>query len=253
MLNITDHGPVREIQIDRPPVNALDPELVSALTGALKDAAKEARAVVLSGREGMFSAGLDVPTLLDLDRAAMDNFWGSFSGLLETVARMPVPTVAAITGHSPAGGAVISLFCDTRFMADGAYKIGLNETQVGLSLPSFIHKALVRLVGPHRAERMIVSGALVGPRDALALGLVDELAETPEETVQKAIAWCEAHLALPPRAMANNRRTMRASLTQLFGEQGSDQHEAFLSVWFSDETQATLRALVDALRKKKGG
>jgi enoyl-CoA hydratase/carnithine racemase len=250
MINITDHGQVREIQIDRPPVNALNPELVSALTGALKKAAKETRAVVLSGREGIFSAGLDVPSLLALDRAAMDNFWGSFSGLLETVALMPIPTVAAITGHSPAGGAVISLFCDTRIMADGAYKIGLNETQVGLTLPAFIHQALVRLVGAHRAERMIVSGALMSPRDALALGLVDELAETPQETVQKALAWCEAHLALPPRTMATNRRTMRASLTRLFADQGSDQHEAFLSVWFSEETQATLHALVEALRKK---
>lgn len=250
MLNITDHGSVREIQLDRPPVNALNPELVAALTDALKTAASEAAAVVLSGREGMFSAGLDVPTLLDLDENAMSDFWGSFSGLLETVARMPVPTVAAITGHSPAGGAVISLFCDTRIMADGRFKIGLNETQVGLMLPPFIHQALVRLVGDHRAERLIVSGALVEPSQARALGLVDEVAEDPAATVQAALAWCEAHLALPPRAMATNRRTMRTSLTRLFEAHDAADHEAFLSVWFSEETQATLRALVASLKKK---
>lgn len=250
MLKITDHGPVREIQLDRPPVNALDPALVAELTEALKTAAGEAGAVVLSGREGMFSAGLDVPTLLTLDESAMSDFWGAFSGLLETVARMPIPTVAAITGHSPAGGAVISLFCDTRIMADGKYKIGLNETQVGLMLPSFIHQALVRLVGAHRAERLIVSGALVSPTQAQALGLVDEVVEDPAGVVEAALAWCNAHLSLPPRAMATNRRTMRASLTRLFDEQDAGDHEAFIGVWFSEETQHTLRALVASLGKK---
>ena len=250
MLNITDHGPVREIQIDRPPVNALNPELVAKLDGALKTAASEAGAVVLSGREGMFSAGLDVRTLLTLDESAMSDFWGAFSGLLETVARMPVPTVAAITGHSPAGGAVISLFCDTRIMADGKYKIGLNETQVGLMLPGFIHQALVRLVGAHKAERLIVSGALVTPREALGLGLVDDIADTPELAVEQAIGWCQAHLSLPPRAMATNRRTMRESLTGLFDRDGSADHEAFIDVWFSEETRATLTALVESLKKK---
>lgn len=250
MLNITDHGPVREIQIDRPPVNALNPELVSALTGALKAAAAEARAVVISGREGMFSAGLDVPTLLGLGETDMSDFWGGFSGLLETVAEMPIPTVAAITGHSPAGGAVISLFCDTRIMADGKYKIGLNETQVGLTLPPFIHQALVRLVGAHKAERLIVSGALVSPGEALALGLVDDLADEPAGAVDKALAWCNAHLALPPQAMATNRKIMRRSLTDLFDANSADNHEAFLSVWFSEETQQTLHALVASLKKK---
>ncbi len=250
MLTITDHGAVREIQIDRAPVNALNPELVTELTAALKTAATEAGAVVLSGRDGMFSAGLDVPTLLTLDEPAMSDFWGSFSGLLETVALMPIPTAAAITGHSPAGGAVISLFCDTRIMADGRYKIGLNETQVGLMLPPFIHQALVRLVGAHKAERLIVSGALVNPQQALALGLVDEVVEGTEETVEAAIAWCQAHLALPPRAMLTNRRTMRQSLADLFDEDGSGDHDAFIAVWFSEETQNTLRALVESLRKK---
>ncbi len=252
MLKITDHGPVREIQLDRPPVNALDPGLVIGLTDALKAAAAEAAAVVLSGRDGMFSAGLDVPALLPLDESAMSDFWGAFSGLLETVARMPIPTVAAITGHSPAGGAVVALFCDTRIMADGNYRIGLNETQVGLMLPPFVHQALVRLVGPHRAERLIVSGALVNPEQARSLGLVDDVVEDPAAAVQTALAWCQAHLALPPRAMSTNRRSMRASLTRLFDEHDADAHAKFIDVWFSEETQATLRGLVASLKAKKG-
>lgn len=250
MLDIIDHGPIREIKLNRAPVNALNPEFVRALTGALKDAGQSSRAVVLSGREGMFSAGLDVPSLLQLDRNAMSEFWGDFCALLETIGKMPVPTVAAITGHSPAGGAVMALFCDYRIMADGRFKIGLNETQVGLMLPAFIHGALVRLIGDHKAERLIVSGALVGPGQAMQAGLVDEVAADPSATVDLAIAWCQAHLKLPPTAMLTNRKTMRESLTDLFEGAAEADHEAFLRVWFSDETQSTLHALVESLKKK---
>jgi enoyl-CoA hydratase/carnithine racemase len=158
--------------------------------------------------------------------------------------------VAALTGHSPAGGAVMALFCDHRVMSRGPFKIGLNETRVGLSLPNFIHGALVRLVGPHRAERLIVSGSLLAPEEALEVGLVDELAEDPQTTVAAARQWCEGLLQLPPNALRNNRRAMRASLTALFDSDPEQDHEAFLDVWFSDETQATLRALVASLKKK---
>jgi enoyl-CoA hydratase/carnithine racemase len=250
MLEITDHGPIREIQLNRPPVNALSPEFVAQLDHALKAAGSEARAVVLSGREGMFSAGLDVPALLQLGTDDMGRFWRSFCALLETIGCMPVPLAVAITGHSPAGGAVMALFGDYRVMSVGRYKIGLNETQVGLMLPAFIHQTLVRLVGAHRAERLIVSGALISPEQALQAGLVDELASDPEAAVQAAMAWCEEHLKLPRQAMLGNRKTMRADLTALFAGAAEAEHEAFLRVWFSEETQSTLQALVASLKKK---
>lgn len=250
MLDIIDHGPIREIKLNRAPVNALNPDLVGQLDQAFRAAGAEARAVIFSGREGMFSAGLDVPELLQLDAGEMGRFWRSFAGLLETIGSLQVPTVAAITGHSPAGGAVMALFCDYRIMAAGRYKIGLNETRVGLMLPGFIHQALVRLVGPHRAERLIVSGALVDPEQALHFGLVDEVASNPAETVAAALAWCQELLDLPTRAMTQNRKTMRASLVELFAGAAEAEHEAFLEVWFSEETQATLCALVASLKKK---
>lgn len=249
MLAITDHGAVREIRLSRPPVNALNPALVKALDEALRSAASEADAVVLSGPEGVYSAGLDVPELLRLGRAEMEAFWRSFHGLLETIARLPVPVAAAITGHAPAGGAVISLFCDTRIMARGNYRYGFNETRVGLRLPPPIHGALVRLVGPHRAERLIVSGALLAPPEALESGLLDALADDPASAVADAIAWAQALLALPRAAMLGNRATLRVSLTGLFDDPDRQGHGDFVGVWFSEDTQATLRALVAQLKK----
>src|SRR5438067_10899715 len=127
MIDIINHGSVRELRLNRPPANALSGELITALLRALNSAAHEgARAVVLSGSPGMFSAGLDVPELLTLDRAAMNAVWREFYALLGIMAALPIPIVTAITGHAPAGGSVLAIFCDWRICAEGNWKLGLN-------------------------------------------------------------------------------------------------------------------------------
>lgn len=168
MIQTIEHGALRELRLDRPPVNALSGELIVALRKAIQAAPGDgARAVILSGAPGRFSGGLDVPLLLGLDRAAMASLWREFYALLGAIAASPIPIVAAITGHAPAGGTVLALFCDWRIMAEGDYKIGLNEVQVGIPLPPVILAGLRRLIGPRQAERLAVSGGLFSPQEAL--------------------------------------------------------------------------------------
>jgi len=145
MLELINHDTICEIKLARPPVNALNLELVRALRIAIDDNIREgARGIVLSGAQGLFSAGVDVPALLTCDRAGVREYWREFFALCATLARAPIPLVAAISGHSPAGGAVLALFCDYRVMAEGPYRIGLNEVQVGLIVPDCIQLALRR-------------------------------------------------------------------------------------------------------------
>lgn len=251
MLQTIDHGPVRELRLARPPVNALSPELVSALDSALTEAATTARAVVLSGAPGMFSAGLDMKVLLTLDRPAMAAFWRSFMGLLERLATSPVPVVAAITGHSPAGGAVMAIFCDARIAADGDFRIGLNEVQVGMAMPPVIHAGLKRLVGTREAERLCVTGALVGPPEAQRIGLVDQVVPV-DDVVPRAIAHCETLLKLPPRAMAATRELCHADFTDIFAALDEDMVERMNDGWFGNETQAVMKAVLAQLGAKSG-
>lgn len=252
MLKTTKHGEVLEVQLDRPPVNALNHTLVNELRTAVEQApSKGARAIVLSGSPGMYSAGLDVPELLGHDRAAMSRFWQDFFDMLRAVAVSPIPVVAAITGHSPAGGAVIAIFCDHRIAAEGRFKLGLNEVQVGLPVPRVILGALVRLVGPRQAERLAVRGLLVSPQEALATGLVDQVV-APEQVLPAALAWCRETLALPPAAMDITRRSLRGDFNTLFDQLSTNTREEMTSVWFSEEPQRVLRALVAQLSAKKG-
>lgn len=251
MLNVIDHGSVRELRMDRPPVNALNGELMDTLKAAIQEAADHCEAIVISGRPGLFSAGLDVPELLQLDRAGISTMWKSLFTLLEATACSPIPVAAAITGHCPAGGAVLSLFCDCRIMVEGAFKIGLNETQVGLVVPEPILKALVRVTGPHKAERLIVGGQLLGPAEALEWGMVDSLASDPESAVTDAVKWCRQLLSLPREAMLKNRVLTRADFREWFTNYGGEDLEQIVDHWFAEETQRVLHGLLEQLRKGK--
>lgn len=252
MLKKIDHdGGILELQLARPPANALDPVLVHALRAALEAAAQENKgAIILSGAEGMFSAGLDVPKLLQLDRAAMHAFWKDFIDLLRTITLSPVPIIAAITGHSPAGGAVLTIFCDARIAAEGKFKLGLNEVQVGLPVPSIIHAALKRLVGARQAERLCLHGLLISPDEALRIGLVDQVMP-PAQLVPAALEWCRGLLALPAQAVAATRNIVRADLVAQFDALAERSHDDLMNVWFSAETQAAMRALVAQLAARK--
>lgn len=252
VLEVLQHDAIHELRLARPPVNALDATLIRELRMAVETApANGARGLVLSGRSGMFSGGLDVPSLLQLDRDAMRAVWEDFFGLLHALAVSPVPIVAAITGHSPAGGAVLSIYCDYRVMARGAFRIGLNETQVGLVVPDLIQAAMRRLLGSHRAERLMVGGTMLDSEQALAVGLVDELIDT-ELVVGRAIGWLQDLLKLPPAAMAETRRLARADLAATFDIVGAIDTSDFVERWFSSEAQSVLGAMVAKLKAKNG-
>jgi 3,2-trans-enoyl-CoA isomerase len=247
MLELYEHGLVTEIKMNRPPANALTTAFVAEIQAGLDQAIKSgARAVILSGREGMFSAGLDVPELLGQDRAAILEFWTQYMGLNRSFASSPVPVVAAIGGHSPAGGAVMAVHCDYRIAVDGAFKIGFNEVQVGLPVPATILRAFAGLAGTRQAANLAMRGRLVTSSEALEIGLVDELVPA-DQLISRCLEWAGELTALPPIAM--NQTRLSAKVDFLAALDSSDDVRVTTDYWFSDETQAAMRKLVDSLGK----
>jgi len=249
MIETVEHGTIRELRLARPPANALDPALLRALREALREATAAGReAVVLSGSPGRFSAGLDVPALLSLDRAGILDAWRTFFALMRELAASPVPVVAALTGHSPAGGTVLALFADHRVLAGGDFLVGLNEVRVGLPVPEVLLRALAYTVGERQAARLAVGGLLVPPDEALRVGLVDEVAPLAE-VVPRAVAWARDLLARPRAAMTATRALARRPLVAAFDAVDDRMLGAVTDQWFSPEAQSTLRALAARLKK----
>jgi len=249
MLEQKDHENIRELRLARPPANALNPEMITTLRGAIQQAQSSSAAIVLSGAPGMFSGGLDLVELVAFERNEVHHLWTEFFDLLRTIASSEIPICCAITGHSPAGGAVMAMFGDYRVMASGNFKIGLNEVQVGMPLPDPLHSALCYLVGPRHAERLAVGGLLIKPDEALRIGLVDELVE-PEQVIERSISWCKGQLKLPSGARQATRRLARKQLVDVFSMLDGDVFQRFVDAWFTDEAQAAMQAIVTRLKKR---
>ena len=248
--SIRHDGAIHELRLARPPVNALNPALCDALREAVATAVAEgAHGLVLSGGPKVFSAGMDVPYLLGLgdDRNALKSAWEAFFAAARALAECPVPVVAAVAGHAPAGGCVLTLCCDYRVMASGPFTIGLNETQVGLVAPEGVQHLLRRTVGNYRAERLLVAGELVDAERALAIGLVDELVGV-DEVPQRALVWLSGLLALPRQPMLETRAIARADLVAALRPERI-RLDHVLDAWTDPDTQAGLQALVARLTK----
>ena len=250
MITTHDHGALRTIRLARPPVNALDPTLCAALIEAVESAVADGcEGLVLAGGQKVFSAGLDVPFLMSLgdDTDALRHAWGHFFAAARALADSPVPVVAAIAGHSPAGGCVLALCCDHRVMASGAWQIGLNETQVGIVVPEGVQHLLRRAVGPRRAGRMLLSGQMIDADEAFAIGLIDELA-AQTDVEARALDWLLSLRSLPRAPMLATRAIARADLVEALSPAVLDIEQP-LRDWQHPDTQAALRAMLARLGK----
>jgi enoyl-CoA hydratase/carnithine racemase len=246
MLEVVDHADIRELRLARPPVNALNAELLRALTDAVKNAAGSG-ALIITGQPGLFSAGLDVRGLLALNRDGITNVFLELWRVQHALAHSPVPVIFGITGHCPAGGTVMAVHGDYRVMAQGDFRLGLNEVQVGLFPGGVIHGAFRRLTGGHAAQ-LLTRGALVDPATALRVGLADELCEAgqvPARALEVAREFC----ALPRDAMLKTRALVRKDLVEMFGDPGQAQmrEREFAAMgaeaWFAPGTQDLLKKM----------
>lgn len=242
-----DAGRIRELRLARAPVNALNHELVRALLAAVHGAGKEAAAVVVTGQPGLFSAGLDVRGMLQLDRDRIVALFIELWRLQHAIASCPVPVIFGLTGHSPAGGTVLAIYGDYRVMALGDFRMGLNEVQVGLFPGPPIHGAFRRLTAGHGAQ-LLSRGALIDPASALRVGLVDELCDV-SQVAQRALEVAREFCALPRDAMLKTRKLARADLLALFGKPGQElmAEREFgnmgAEMWFAPAAQAVLKKL----------
>lgn len=243
--------------------NAVGPAFLTALEGALDDLTTPggppgleldapARPVLLTGEGSAFSAGLDLPTLLEMDRMEMTTFLANFDRTFRRVATLPRPLIAVINGHAVAGGAVLALACDLRVAARGtakgaSYVFGLREAALGLPVPNVVMEIVAAALpaGSVRTEALL-TGSLYGPEEAKARGLVDILVD-PGDLEAVALRAAGPYTQATGRASSRLKAQLRPELYAGFGQPRDEG--PFLDAWFSAETRTRLQAVVDALRR----
>ncbi len=202
---------VAVLAFDDGKANAVGYDFIEHMEQGLDKAASDATAVVIAGREGLFSGGFDLAELRKGAEAA--------NALVDRGARMllrlfshPQPVVAACTGHAVAAGAFILLSCDTRVGADGDFSIGLNETALGMSFPVFAIELTHARLSKRHVTAAFVQSTLYGPGDAVDAGFLDE-AVAPEAVLERACAEAR-RLGELPDVYGANKRLVRAAVIE---------------------------------------
>ena len=169
------------IRIDRPPMNALNIEVQEGLRAAAAEASerRDVSAVIVYGGEKVFAAGADIKEMAAMSYTDMVERSGALQSAFTAVARIPKPTVAAVTGYALGGGCELALACDFRVAGDNA-RLGQPEILLGLIPGAGGTQRLARLVGPSRAKELIFSGRFVAAEEALRMGLVDEVVDAAD-------------------------------------------------------------------------
>lgn len=245
----TDH--IVSIGLERGKSNAMHLEMLIEL-GQELDSANEnpaVEAIVLHGKPGFFSSGLDLITLYQYDEPTMLRFWEAFMDLIYKLASIAKPVVAAITGHSPAGGCVLALCCDYRVMAKGDYIIGLNEVPVGIIVPASIFELYSFWIGKAAAYRNLLEGKLLSPEEALQIGLLDELVDA-ERIHTAAIRRAKSCTQFDRRAWGATKLNLRQDLLQKIQENKTQGIQQVLEQWWRPSTRQILKTIIDNLSKK---
>jgi enoyl-CoA hydratase/carnithine racemase len=193
-VELSPEGAVGYIVLDKPPANSYDKAFMDELGEAVEAAAiDEAIKVVIvrSASKRFFSAGADIKAFLANDTAGNMAMIERGHEVLAAIARIPKIFIAQIEGHALGGGLEISLACDLRFGARGAYKLGVPEVTLGLLPGNGGTQRLSRIIGVPRALDLMITGRQLSPGEAHGLGILNRLfpaAETAEKTREYAEA-----------------------------------------------------------------
>jgi enoyl-CoA hydratase/carnithine racemase len=241
-------GGIATIRLQRPPMNALNAEVQAALTDAAQEASarRDVAGVVLYGGEKVFAAGADIKEMERMSYTDMADHSGSLQEFTRAIARIPKPTVAAITGYALGGGCELALACDFRVAARNA-KLGQPEILLGVIPGAGGTQRLARLVGPARAKDLIFSGRFVSADEALAIGLVDEVVDQGdgEEVYAAARARLAPYVGGPAYALRAAKEAVDRGL-EVDLESGLELERMLFSSLFATKDRTTgMRSFVE--------
>ncbi len=206
-------GTIVTLTFDDGNANAVGPEFLDKINAGLDRAQQEqASAVILRGREGMFSGGFDLGEFKKGPEQGMAMVKRGFE-LLVRLYSFPLPLVAACTGHGIAMGAFIIMACDMRIGSRGAFKMSLPETAIGMELPPILVELTASRISRQHMTRVALLSQVYNPEEAVVAGFIDEVVDA-DELGARSMAVAEQLAQLPQAQFAANKLSVRAGTLQ---------------------------------------
>jgi enoyl-CoA hydratase len=167
-------GGIATIAMDDGKVNALSIEMLKAVLACLDRAESDEAVVMLTGREGYFSAGFDLKVFSERPQEIVEMLTLG-ARLSERVLSFPTPVVVACGGHAIAAGTFAALAADVRIGAEGPFKLGLNEVRIGLTVPLYVVELARQRLAPAHFNRALITAEMYGPEEAVDAGILDRV------------------------------------------------------------------------------
>jgi enoyl-CoA hydratase/carnithine racemase len=248
-VNIKDKLAI--VSLDRGRSNPINHQMVQELAEFVKGLENDdtVGGLIITGKEGFFSSGVDLIEAYDYDHEQSKAFWVDFLDLQRLLTSFKKPMVAAVSGHSPAGGCVLAICCDYRVMAEGKFVIGLNEIPVGIIVPDSIFNLYAFWLGQRKAYQYLMEGKLHNVNEALDAGLVDEVCP-PENLLSLAEKKIRTYMQMNAFTWSQSKLNLRKDLiAKLSGDQ-TGVLDKMLEQWWAPATRQGLQMMIQNLKSK---
>ena len=243
-VNLSIQEGIATVTINRPKVNAINQQVVSELRDVFRELAlnSQIKAVILTGKGSFFSFGFDIPGFMNYPKEEFQRFLMSFSELVQRIFAFPKPVIAALNGHTVAGGCILAIACDRRVMVTGKAKIALNELTLGTSVFTSIAEILKFTVGSRNAQQLLYSGKMNSAEEALTLGLVDEV-QSDEGLGDTALRAARELAERDAEAFGSVKRLLRKDALDRIESDERCSVSDFVDIWYSQNTWDKLKKI----------
>ena len=243
-IRISKDDGVSIVTLSRGKVNALNEVMVEQINGCLEDLENDqaVKAVILTGQGRFFSFGFDIPEFLSYSKESFVGFLTKFTNLYTYMFLFPKPIVAALNGHTIAGGCMLATACDYRIMVSGKARISLNEIGFGSSVFAGNVEMLKFQVGQKNAETILYSGAMYSAGEATQLGLVDQIS-SEESLVDKARKVAQDFARKDNAAFKSIKGLLRRPVAEEMTKREKDSIQEFAEIWYSENAWENLKEI----------
>ncbi|MDA7903437.1 enoyl-CoA hydratase/isomerase family protein [Mariniblastus sp.] len=244
MLTVENSEGVCTIRMNDGKVNAMDLTFCRLLTDSLRSIEhSDASAVLLTGNDRVFSAGVDLKKLLNLKDHQRDEFLKALIECFETAFRFPKPMVAAVNGAAIAGGCALALACDVRLIARDV-KIGMPERRLGVPLPTVAVEIMRFSLGNRGTQDVVFAGKTFVNEEAISARLVDGIC-TSEKLIEDSMKAVQSLAELPEAVFRITKRQLRAPVIDQLAVQSSQFDPEVFKVWNQAETDAMIKRYIE--------
>ncbi|MGD8372894.1 MAG: enoyl-CoA hydratase/isomerase family protein [Syntrophobacterales bacterium] len=235
---------IATLTLKRGKVNALNEPMVEEIIQSFEslETDNEVRSIIITGSGKFFSFGFDVPEFLSYPKEDFIRYVEKFTNLYTYMFQFPKPIVAALNGHTIAGGCMLAIACDYRLMVSGKAKISLNEITFGSSVFAGSAEMLKYCVGQRNAQSILYSGSMYSAEEALGLGLVDQVSSESgltEDSMNVAQTLAEKSSL----AFKSIKNLLRQQIVEEMTRRDKESFIEMAEIWYSESTLEKLKEI----------